>query len=164
MSPKELQQLLGPRETDQPPTANPSRLRDLAQKANALAVEVEERWEELPEDKRELLTAFAYAIIEPPQGIQWKLLSLIDRVSAVWNILAIALKGELNAFVVYAGAYQRLLNAILGAIERADEAYQTALSEALEETFKNLENTQVMTGEEACEWIRDISYQAFREL
>lgn len=158
MSPTEIREIFQPR------TANSLRLWDMAQKANALAVEVEERWEELPEDKRELLTTFAYAIIEPPQGLQGKLLDFIDRVSAAWNIIAIYFKKEQDALAVYTVAYERLLNAILNAIERENDDYQVALSEALEETFLNLGSIKTMTAEEASERIREISDRAFREL
>jgi hypothetical protein len=152
------------REIFQPRTANSLRLWDIAQKANALAVEVEDRWEEFPADKRKLLTTFAYAVIEPPQGIKGKFLDFVDRLSVVWTIGAIVLKREFNAFVFYAEAYQRLLNSILSAIEREDEDYQKALSEALEETFANVGNSKAMTAEEASERIRQISDRAFKDL
>ena len=72
----------------------------------------------------------------------------------------IVLKGELDSFVAYINAFNRLINAILSGIEREDIAYEKALSEALEETFAGLETSEAMTAEEACERIRAISNQA----
>ncbi len=151
ISPNDFRDLLRHREINRPPTANSSRLWDIAQKVNALAVEVEDHWEELPEDQRKLLTTFAYAGIEPPQGITGYLFSFIGGVSTIWNISWIVLKGELEALFFYAEAYQRLLNAIFNGIERENEDYQSILSAALAETFANLESSQEMTEEESSE-------------
>jgi hypothetical protein len=151
ISPNDFRDLLRHREINRPPTANSSRLWDIAQKANALAVEVEGRWEELPEYQRKLLTTFAYAGIEPPQGIKGQFLSFIGGLSTIWNISWIVFNGDLESLFFYAEAYQRLINAIFDGIERENEDYQSILAAALEEAFTNLENTQAMTGEEASE-------------
>lgn len=141
-----------------PHTVNSARLWEIAQKANALAVTVEQDWEKLPEEQRKLLTTLAYAGIEPPPGIKGKLLNFMDRLLAVWMLLK-----NFNAFAFYVEASQRLINAIFSGIERENEDYQAALSDALAETFANLENTKLMTAEEACEWIQKISDQALRD-
>lgn len=158
ISPSEIRQIFQPR------TSSASRFWELAQKANNLAVIVEARWEQIPADTRELLKIFAYALIEPPQGIKGVLIELLGRFYLAFSLFSIAIKGEQDAFIAYAGAFQRLLNAILSAIEREDIAYQKALSEALEQTFTELETIEAMTAEEACERIRAISYQALEEL
>jgi hypothetical protein len=154
ISPDEIRQIFQPR------TSNSSRLWELAQKANALAVTVEERWEELPAQKQQLLTTFVYEVIEPPEGIQAMFRALTNRLYLAW----IVLKGEQDAFIAYSGAFQRLINAILGRIERENIAYQKALSEVLEEAVLDLEASKAMTAEEACERIRRISDQALKEL
>ena len=154
ISPSEIRQIFQPR------TSSASRFWELAQKANNLAVIIEARWDQIPADTRELLKIFAYAVIEPPQGIKGVLIELLGRFYLAFSLFSIAIKGEQDAFIAYAGAFQRLLNAILSAIEREDIAYEKALSEALEETFAGLETSEAMTAEEACERIRAISYQA----
>ena len=50
---------------------------------------------------------------------------------------------------------------IIGIKERQNIEYEKALSQALEETFANLENIKPMTAEDACDRLRKISYQAF---
>ena len=150
---KEIWEIFHPR------TVNSARLWEIAQKANALAAEVEQDWEELPEERRKLLTTLAYAGSEPPPGIQWKLLNFIDRLFAVGMLLK-----DFNACAFYVESSQRLLNAIFSGIERENEDYQSALSDALAETFANLENTKLMTAQEACEWIQEISDEAFKDI
>ncbi|WP_293125307.1 hypothetical protein [Microcoleus sp. bin38.metabat.b11b12b14.051] len=63
ISPSEIRQIFQPR------TPSASRLWELAQKANTLAVIIESPWEKIPDETRELLKTFAYTLIEPPQGI-----------------------------------------------------------------------------------------------
>jgi len=150
---KEIWEIFHPR------TVNSARLWEIAQKANALAVAVEQDWEELPEEQRKLLTTLAYAGIEPPPGIKWKLLNFIDRLFAVGMLLK-----DFNACAFYVEASQRFITAILSGIERENEDYQAALSDALAETFANLESSKAMTAEEACEWIQEISDEAFRDM
>ena len=154
ISPDEIRQIFQPR------TSNSSRLWELTKKANALAVIVEEHWEEIPALQRELLATFAYEVIEPPEGIQGIFLVFANRLYLAW----IVLKGEQDAFIAYSGAFGRLINANLGKIEQEDIAYQKALSDALEEAFANIKTSEAMTAEEACERIERISDQALREL
>lgn len=158
ISPSEIRQIFEPR------TSSASRFWELAQKANNLAVIIDARWEQIPPETREILKIFAYAVIEPPQGIKEILINFLGRFSLAFSLFSIAIKGEQDAFIAYAGAFQRLLNAILSGIEREDIAYEKALSEALEETFAGLETSETMTAEDACERIRAISYQALEEL
>ena len=150
---KEIWEIFHPR------TLNSAKLLEIAQKTNALAAEVEQDWEELPEERRKLLTTLAYAGIEPPPGIQWKLRHFIDRLFAVGMLLK-----DFNACEVYVEASERLLDAIFSGIERENEDYQAELSAALTETFANLESSKAMTAEEAGEWIREISDEASRDI
>jgi hypothetical protein len=158
ISPSEIRQIFQPR------TSSASRFWELAQKANNLAVIIDARWEQIPPETREILKIFAYAVIEPPQGIKGILIDFLGRFSLAFTLFLIVLKGEKDGLIAYMGAFQRLLNAILSGIEREDIAYEEALSEALEETFAGLETSEAMTAEEACERIRAISYQALEEL
>lgn len=154
ISPSEIRQIFQPR------TSSASRFWELAEKANNLAVIIEDRWEKIPAETQELLKAFVYAFIEPPQGIKEKLLKFVGLFSWAIALPWIVLKGELDSFVAYINSFNRLINAILSGVEREDSAYQKALSEALEETFVGLETSDAMTAEEVCEQIRAISYQA----
>lgn len=148
------------RQIFQPRTSSASRFWELAQKANKLAVIIEARWDQIPAETRELLKIFAYAVIEPPQGIKGVFVYYLGRFCWEFSLFLIRLKGEKNSVIAYNIAFERLINAILSGIEQEDIAYQKALSEALEETFAGLETSSAMTAKEACERIRAISYQA----
>ena len=158
ISPSEIRQIFEPR------TSSSSRFWELAQKANALAVMVEDRWEMFPDEVRELLTTFSYAVIEPPKGIWDRIFEFLSRFDLALVLAWIAIKGEQDAFVAYSSGCKRLINAIIGRIEREENAYEKALSEALEETIDNLESRKAMTAEEACERIGRISDKTIREL
>ena len=158
ISPSEIRQIFQPR------TSSASRFWELAQKANNLAVIIEDRWEKIPAETQELLKFFAYAFIEPPQGIKERFLKFVGLFSVAILLPWIVLKGELDSFVAYNKAFNRLVNAILSGVEREDRAYQEALSETLEEAFTDWENSRDMGAEEACERLRQISDQAFNEL
>ncbi|MDY6803384.1 MAG: hypothetical protein SXA11_06205 [Cyanobacteriota bacterium] len=154
ISTKEIKQIFQQR------TSDPSELWRLAEKANTLAVVVENYWENLPPKKQELLTAFAYIDFEQPKGINRILLDSIKTLFAAWIVAWIVIKGELNAFITYRNALERLVNAILSAIERENLAYQKALSKAIENAIISSENNKAMTAEEACERLRELSNQA----
>jgi len=148
------------RQIFQPRTSSASRFWELAQKANNLAVIIDARWDQIPPETRELLKIFAYAVIEPPQGIKGIFLDFLRRFYLAFTLFLIVLKGEKDSLFVYLEAFQCLLNAILRGIEWEDIAYDKALSEALEETFAGWETSEAMTAEDACERIRAISYKA----
>ncbi len=158
ISPSEIRQIFQPR------TSSASKFWELAQKANNLAVIIDARWEKIPPDMRELLKIFAYTLIEPPQGIKGIFIQYLRRFSLAIILPWIVLKGELDSFLTYNNAFNRLVNAILSGVEREDLAYQKALSEALEEAFTDWENSKDMSAEEACERLRQISDQAVSEL
>ncbi|MBK4730261.1 hypothetical protein JJD41_10360 [Oxynema sp. CENA135] len=142
--------------------SNSSRLLELARQAKYLATVVEESWEELPSEKQELLRIFAYAIIEPPKDLKSRLIAILDRLSAAWNISLIILKGEVYAFGVYSQAYQHLIDALLNSIENESEAYQFKLRKAIEESIsEEVDKGQAMTVEEASDRIRSISNSIF---
>ena len=157
ISTKEIKQIF------QQQTSDPSELWRLAEKGNTLAVMVENSWENFSIEKQELLTAFAYMTLEKPKGMKRILVNQISRLFVALILVRIVFRGELNAFLAYANAFQRLVNAILSAIERENLAYQKALSEAIENAIINSENKKAMTAEEACGRIREISNQALEE-
>lgn len=144
--------------------AGASRFGELAQKANYLAAIIENRWEKIPLETQELIKVFAYAFIEPPQGIKQRFLDLLGRFHLAVVLFGMAIQGETDSFVAYNNAFDRLVSAVLNAVEREDNACQQALSEALEGAFAGWETTSAMTAEEACERIRQISERALTEL
>ncbi|MEG5065282.1 hypothetical protein QUB33_16830 [Microcoleus sp. B3-A4] len=158
ITPSEIRQIFQPRRS------SASQFWELTQKANNLAVIIDARWEQIPPETRELLKIFAYALIEPHQGIKGFFIELLRRFSLAIILPWIALKGEFDSYVAYKNAFDRLVNAILSGVEREDLAYQKALSEAIEEAFTDWENSKDMSAEEACERLRQISDQAFNEL
>ena len=144
--------------------ASASRFGELAHKANYLAAIVESRWEQLPAPTQELFAVFARHLIEPPQGIKQRFLDFLGRFHLAVVLFGMAIQGETHSFVACHNAFDRLVSAILNAVERENKAYQQALSEALEGAFSEWETTEAMTAEEACERIRQISERALTEL
>lgn len=144
--------------------SNASRLWELAQKTNELAIIVEAHWEKITPETKQLLTSFAYTVIEPPKGIKGIFFDWSSRFSFALALPWIAFKRDQYALIAYYSAFPRLVNAIFSAIERKDTAYQQALSNAIEEAFTGGETREAMTVEDACQRIKQISEQAFREL
>lgn len=144
--------------------ASASRFGELAHKANYLGAIIESRWEQLPAPTQELFAVFARDLIEPPQGIKQRFLDFLGRFHLAVVLFGMAIQGQIDSFVACHNAFDRLVSAILNAVERENKAYQQALSEALEETFSELATIEAMTAEEACERIRQISERALTEL
>ena len=157
ISTKEIKQIFQQR------TSDPSELWKLAEKGNILAVTVENSWDKLPVKKQELLRYFAYMTLEDSEDFKSVFIKQISRLFSALILVRIVLKGELNAFLACANAFQRLVNAILSAIERENLAYEKALSEAIENAIIDAENDKAMTAGEACERIREISNKALEE-
>lgn len=143
-----------------PDSAEPSELRELAAKMEALAVGVEDLWDEMPPKLRDAFTALAYYSAESPKGI--------GRYGAAlrggWWYARIRLKGEQEALIDFGIARRRLTNSVQAAIERDDPARQQALAEAVEEAFSNLEKSETLEPEETLEQLRQLSDEALREL
>lgn len=144
--------------------ASASRFGELARKANYLAAIVESRWEQLPAPTQELFAVFARDLIEPPRGIKQRFLDFLGRFHLAVILFWMTIQGETDSFVACHNAFDRLVSAVLNAVERENKAYQQALSEALEEAFSEWETAEAMTAEEACERIRQISEGALTEL
>ncbi|NJK75730.1 MAG: hypothetical protein HC849_20390 [Oscillatoriales cyanobacterium RU_3_3] len=148
----------------QPRTFSASKFWELAQKANNLTVIIESRWEKIPDKTQELLKFFAYNFIDPSQGIKQRLLEYLGILYLAIVLAWLTVQGKIDCFLSYKNALNKLVNAILREVEREDEAYQQTLSEAIEEAFTDWQNTKSMSAEEACQRIKEISYQAVSEL
>jgi hypothetical protein len=155
INPTELRRLSAP------DAAEPSKLGEMTQKAEFLASAVENLWEEMPLKVRKPLITLAYLTLQPPKGF-------FDRYSTALRgslrYAHIRLRGEQDAFFDYVVAYRRLTNAILGALERENPAYQRALSEAVEEAFSDLDRSEELTPEDTLEQLRQLSDEALREV
>lgn len=154
INPKEL------RRFSAPDNAEPSELRELADKMEKLAVGVEELWDEMPPKMREALAALAYFDAQPPKGIA-KYKAAVR--GGLWYA-RIKLKGDQDALFDFGIARHRLTNAIMGAIERDNPAYQQALSEVVEGAFSDLERSEALGSEETLDQLRQLSDEALREL
>jgi hypothetical protein len=147
-----------------PDTAEPSELREMAQKMEVAAARVEYMWSEAPPPPklREALVAFAYSAVEPPpKSIAGRYATAIR--GGLWYA-RIKLKGEQEAFFDYVVARRRLTNTILAAIERENPAYQKALSEAVEGAFSDLEQGKALTAEDTLDQLSQLSDEALKEL
>jgi len=146
-----------------PESAEPSELREAAQKMEQLAVMVENMWDEMPPppEVREALVALAYTSMQPPKGIVGRYRAAIR---GGISYARIKLRGEQEAFFDFVVAHRRLSNAILTAIERENPAYQEALSKAVEGAFSDLEQSKALTAEDTLGQLRQLSDEALREL
>lgn len=141
-----------------PDNAEPSELRELADRMEYLAAGVDDLWNEMSPKLREAFVSLAYHDMEPPQGIAKYKSALLG---GLWYA-RIKLKGEQDALFDFVAARHRLTNAVLGAIERDDPAHQQALSEAIEEAFSGLEQGEELTAEDTLDQLRQLSDEALR--
>ena len=139
------------------PDFRASQLRIGAQTAQSIARDVESSWASLPPEVRETLKRLVYKIIEPPRGLGPFIEGLIDRVA----LATLALRGKDDALLDYLRSIRRLVDAVLGAIEREQPAYQQRMREAV----------QAMTDgqgqpvpEDIGGWLAGVSDQAHRGL
>lgn len=143
-----------------PDNAEPSELRELADRMEVLAAGVEDLWHEMPPKLREAFVALAYFDVEPSQGIAKYKAALRG---GLWYA-RIKLKGEQDALFDFGIARRSLTNAVLGAIEHENDAYQQALSGAVEGAFSDLERSQALGPEETLDQLRQLSDEALRQL
>jgi hypothetical protein len=143
-----------------PDNAEPSELRELADRMEELAAGVEDLWNEMPPKLREAFVGLVYFDVEPSQGIAKYKAALRG---GIWYA-RIKLKGEQDALFDFGIARRRLTNAVLGALERDNSAYQQALSEAVEGAFSDLEGSEALAPEETRDQLRQLSDEALREL
>ena len=118
LQPKQVKQLASPH------SAKPPYLYGLAQRAERLAVLVEEDWDSFSDEMKHLLTCIAYDSLKPPR---FSLKHLFLRLRWSWMV---AFDDE-DALLQYRASFARLRNAVLDAIESENEDYQADLVEAL---------------------------------
>lgn len=111
-----------------------------ARLAERLAVRVENEWEDLSPESRELLTAFAYDAIRERRGVG-------ERLRLTWYRLKLAytlIRGqeEMHAVIEHEDSMQRLIDAILLAIEDEDEAYQERVTTVLKRAISKPEMSE----------------------
>lgn len=131
LTPKEVHQLTSPRD------ASPSRLAKSARLAERLAVKVENDWENLSPEARELLVALAYDATREQRSVG-------ERLKLKWHRLKLALtlvrgQEEMHTVSEYVESMQRLIDAILLAIENEDEAYQENVAKVLKHAISKPE-------------------------
>lgn len=149
-------------ERPSPRTSDASALRELTQQVNRATLKVERYWGELPVEERDAYLHFAYAVTEFRNEEPHRLRSLFERSIAGFNLFLITLKGEQEAFVEYAVAMQRFVEAVLDAIEHENDAYQEAVTETLQEEELPGGAEEAMTLEEARERRRQLRYQVLK--
>lgn len=149
------------RELSSTRTTEPSRLRELAQRAERHAVFIENYWEDLDEEQRRHLYALTCLVIEPPnKGLtgRWRALR------SAFRYALIRYHEDQDALFDFAIAQRRFINAILSAVEREDPGYQQALSKAVEGALSEarVSNTEHLTDENTGDWLRRISDEALK--
>lgn len=153
IGPHDIHQLSRPR------TVRTSKLRTATQCAHQLAHGVEAHWEEMPPAVKASLKELAYEIVEPPRGFR----GVAHHVAASVMLAAIALRGERDALLDYLAAVRRLVNAVLGAVERDQPAYRNQLEKAVGDGLSESQGAQSVP-EDMRGWLAALSDQAHREL
>lgn len=136
----------------------PSRLEELARLAERLAIKAENAWDELPIETREAFASFAYGAIQGPKGTLSNLRLFWWRVKLGYNVARG--REEMHAVTEYIDSVQRLINAVLGAIEREDECRQEVLATAVDQALGKQGRGEILTAEETCEWLKSVSRRA----
>ncbi len=154
IDPREIKELSATRTTE------PSRLRELAQKAEEIAVFVEARWETLEDEDRATLSALIYSVIEPPRGFVSKLRAL----RSAFRYGRIRFNEDQDALFDFAIAQRHLINAILTAVEREDPEYRKALTKAVEDALSEAPGgkAETLTDENTGDWLRRLSDEALK--
>lgn len=152
ITPKEFRQLHSPDAT------RPSRLKGLARLAEKLATRVENEWEDFSAEEHEFLIAFAYDVIQPRRGSLSWLRRLRRRIKLAYALL----RGEedMRAVIEYVNGMQRLINSILGAVERESQEYQEMLAAKVAQTVTGQGDSRTLTSEERREWLKEVSRRA----
>lgn len=153
ISPQTIHYLSRPRST------SPSLLQQAALSANRIAYAVETGWADLPPDAQEGLRGLASELIEPSRGPRGVVRGLLGRL-----ILAIvALRGDTDALYEYLAAVRRLVNSVLGAVEREHPKYSTLLAATVGDALTE-GRALPLVPEEIRGWLDSMSDQAHREL
>ncbi|NET90381.1 MAG: hypothetical protein F6K45_20180 [Kamptonema sp. SIO1D9] len=140
-------------EISQPRQVSSSRLQYLARKIEALSVAVETKWNEFSPQERELIEALIYDLIELSQSNENWFADFFKRLFIAWVLL----RTDLDSFLRYQNAVQRLKNSVLDAIEKSHPDYEEKIAAALEEALVEIDNSPAMTQDEFSEWLTSIS-------
>ena len=146
LDPKQVLQLVRPR------TADPDMLHLLAGRASFLAAAVEESWDVLEPKTKEALRAFAHVAVH-----ERLYSSLTERAYHV----VLVLKGETGALAAFVAAVEKLVRAVVDAIEREHPEYQKAVAEAVESGLAAASQPG-MNPEEFREWLSGFSDRTLR--
>lgn len=130
-------------------------LSELAKKAARLTTVVRHDWPTLADDDKQTLRAFAYIIVEPPPGMQRKLLEGLG--------YAMLFLDDSQALRSYAASLARLVEEILDQVERESPALQKALAEALEELIADPNAGELIPPGGELDYFQSISNKAFRK-
>jgi hypothetical protein len=154
INPREIRELSATRTTE------PSRLHELARRAEELTVLVERHWGDFGKELQARLAALAYSIVEPPDGVSGRLRALRSAV----RYAVIRWREDQDALFDFAIAQRHLVNAILDAVEREDPEYQRALAEAVEGALSEIREgkTETLTDEDTGDWLRRLSDEALK--
>lgn len=140
-----------------PETTSPSRLSEYTRWAERMALQVERRWQAMPTEKREILTAFAYQMSQSPKGFVGHWSRFMGRARLAY----ILLKGEEEVLREFLNAAGHLVSAVVDAIERENPDYDRAIKHAVEEALEQ-PGKQRMTTKEAGEWTGEIFDRAVK--
>jgi hypothetical protein len=126
--------------------------------AHRIAYMVETAWNELPEEAHADLRHLVYELIEPPRGLRGLARRFAGHLILAW----IALRGETDALYEYLAAIRRLVNAVLGAVERGHPKYADALANTVKDAVTD--RASPLQPEEIRGWLDSMSDQAHREV
>lgn len=141
-------------------TTEASRLRELAQIAEELAVLVENDWDSFSVQHQDELRALVYSIVAQHKGPGSKLRALRSAI----RYARIRYHEDQDALFDFAIAQRRLINAILSAIERDNPDYRRALADAVESSMSEVREgkAETLTDENTGDWLRRISDEALK--
>lgn len=144
----------------------PHRYVNLAQIANGLTSVVENRWEDIPEDHRILLSDLAYSLAGEKDGkeVFKSDKSIFIRLATFFRVGYAIFSGEFEELRAFCASLDRLSDSILLKIESENCDYNFSLSQTLEEVFEEIRYTESMTAEEACGRIRKLSHQVLSKV
>mgnify|MGYP001081106463 CR=1 FL=1 len=143
-------------------------LQELAKQADTLAEAVEFQWDEFSPQEREFLEKLVYDALHSNTSI-WSWLSSIPtrllllsmllrdllEVVRLWlsreSLQDIKLRSQ--AFSSYQAASQRLIDAVLDAVERSHPEYDRKMEEVLQDVFEEADDRPGMTVDEFKEWL-----------
>ena len=138
------------RQIERPTTAKPSKYRQYAQIANALANHVDQHWDNLDESIRHALRVTVSCTLEPN-----RVFSQLEVFSSTAAMM-VAFLMDREAVLEWSSAVKRARASVLNAMERENEEYGRILSSALSEVTNRDPKSPTMTAQEASAFIRSL--------